>query len=311
MCEIVDRGLRVTEAAHATHRSQSSVTRQIQLFEEELGIELFVRSRNRYLRLTPYGEQIVEIARRMTRDADNMLSIGQNATGDTSGHFTIATTNFQAKYVLPESIQEFIKKYPDVTLSMRQGTPPECCELVALGKADIAICAATEIPETLVDLPCYRLYRSVIATPDHPLVRIKKPRLEDIAKYPLITYDEAFNGSTLVLKTFAEKGLKPKIVLSAVDADVAKIYVAMGMGIAISASVIFEPERDLKLHRIDARHLFKPSFLSVILRRRSHLRNYMLHFVSMFAPMFDQPTIAEAVFGNNLSPVSRKTLPVL
>jgi len=311
LCEVVDRGLRVTDAAHATHRSQSSVTRQVQLLEEELGLELFARNRNRLLRLTPNGEEILGIARRMLQDAENMRRIGQNAAHDDHGLFTIATTNFQAKYVLPSPVQQFVEHYPGVQLSMRQGTPGECCDLVTLGKADVAICAASDIPDGLVDLPCYRLYRSIITPPRHPLLRAKRLTLEELVRYPLITYDEAFNGSTVVLKAFSDRGLKPKVVLSAVDADVARIYVAKGLGIAISANIAFDQNENPNLRQIDARHLFKPSYLSLILRRHSHLRTFMIHFMKMFAPKLDREVILAALYGKSGTPIPRATLPIL
>lgn len=311
LCEIVDRGLRVTDAAHATYRSQSSVTRQIQLLERELGVELFARRRNKLLRLTPYGEEILTIARRMMQDAENMRRIGRNAARDERGDFTIATTNFQAKYVLPSVIRQFIKRYPDVRLSLRQGAPAECCDLVALGKADLAICAAGDIQEELAALPCYRLYRSVMTPPRHPLLKVKPLTLEALARYPLITYDEAFSGSCVVNKTFSDHGLHPRIVVSVVDADVSKIYVSMGLGIAIMASVAFDRGQDANLRRIDARHLFKPSDLSVIVRRHSHLRKFMFDFMQMFAPKMDRALIEGALFKKRASPMPRAALPEL
>lgn len=311
LCEVVDHGLRATDAAHATHRSQSSVTRQIQLLEKELGVELFARRRNKLLRMTPYGEEILGIARRMIQDAENMRRVGRNVADDKQGDFTIATTNFQAKYVLPSAIGQFVRKYPDVRLSLRQGSPSECCDLVMLGKADLAICSAVDIPEGLGALPCYRFYRSVLTPLRHPLLKVKPLTLEALADYPLITYDEAFSGSFLVNKTFSDQELHPKIVISVVDADVSKIYVGMGLGIAICASVAFDPKQDANLRRIDARHLFEPGYLSVILRRHSHLRKFMFDFMQMFAPKMDRALIEDALFKKRASPIPRGALPEL
>lgn len=311
LCEVVDRGLRITDAAHATHRSQSSVTRQVQLLEKELGLELFVRKGNRLLRITPNGEEILGIARRMIQDAESMRRIGRNAAQDERGSFTIATTNFQAKYVLPPAIRTFLATYPQVKLSLRQGTPAECRDLVLLGKADLAICTAEDIPDGIVALPCYRLYRSVMTPLRHPLLRVKPLTLEALARYPIITYDEAFSGSGIVNKTFADAGLKPNIVLSVVDADVSKIYVSMGMGIAISASVAFDAKQDVNLRCIDARHLFKPSDLSMVLRRHSHLRKFMFEFMHLFAPRIDRGDVEEVLFRKNAAPLPRTPLPEL
>lgn len=311
LCELVDQALSVTNAAHATYRSQSSVTRQIQLLEKELGFELFARRHNRLLHITPEGRKIIEIARRMVHDAENMLRVGKNATDDEGGAFTVATTNFHARYALPRVIRRFVERYPRVRLSLRQSTPAQCHELVASGKADIAICAAGAVPDDIVQIPCYCLHRSVMTPLKHPLLKVKPLTLEAIAGYPLITFDEAFSGSWMVNKTFSDKGLQPSIVLSAVDADVSKIYVGMGLGIAIFASIAFDPKQDVNLRHIDARHLFKPSHLSMILRRRSHLRNFVFHFMRMFAPKVDRAFIEEALFTMNTQPMVNTALPEL
>jgi LysR family cys regulon transcriptional activator len=311
LCEIVDRGLRVTDAAHATYRSQSSVTRQMQLLEDELGVELFARKGNRLLRMTPHAEQIVEVARRMLRDAENIYRIGRNAAQDERGTFTIATTNFQAKYVLPRTVRQFVERYPDVSLSLRQGTPPECCELVAAGKTDMAVCTEVPLPDGLVALPCYRLYRSILTPPRHPLLRIRPLTLEALCRYPLITYDESFSGASIVNRTFSDHGLQPKIVVSVVDADVSKIYVGMGLGIAIAASVAFNARQDANLRRLDAHHLFEPSDASIVLRRQTHLRGFMFDFMKMFAPKLDRSFIENVLFGKNPAPSARAELPEL
>lgn len=311
LCEIVDSGLSVTDAAQAIHRSQSNVTRQLQLLEKELGLELFARNRNKLLSLTPQAEEIVSLARRILQDAENVLRIARNMANDERGPFTIATTNFQARYVLPPAVDRFVEKYPKVRLSLRQGTPAQCYELLALGKADVAICAGENIPEELAAIRCYRFYRSLLVPPGHPLLRVKQITLEALAEYPLITYDEAFSGASIIKKAFADKGLSPRIVLSAADADVSKIYVGRGMGIAIAASIAFDPKHDDNVRRIDARHLFKPSHLSIILRRHAHLRNFMVDFISMVAPKLDRRTVDEAVFRKNTPSVSRARLPEL
>jgi LysR family transcriptional regulator, cys regulon transcriptional activator len=312
MCEVVDRGLRISDAAQATFRAQSSVTRQIQLLESELGFELFVRNRNKLLGITPQGEKILRIARRMLRDAENMRRIGKNVAGVEKGEFTIATTHTHARYVLPPVIGAFIRKYPDVKLSLRQGNPGQCCELVALGKADLAICTdPTELAGELAQIPCYRLYRSVITPLHHPLIRVKPLTLEALAQYPLITYDEAFSGRHVVEKTFSDRGLNPTIVLSAADADVSKVYVGMGLGIAIFASVVFDPKQDAKLHRIDARHLFKPGSLNLVFRRYSYLRTYMVDFIRIFAPKIDKESIDDVLFKKRTAYLPRANLPEL
>ena len=312
LCEVVDRGLRVSGAAQAVFRAQSSVTRQLQLLERELGFELFVRSRNRLLGLTPQGEEILRLARRMVRDAENMRRIGRNAAANEAGDFRIATTHTHARYVLPPVIADFVRRYPRVRLSLRQGNPAQCCELVATGKADLAICTDPAVHATdLAEVPCFRLPRSVIAPRAHPLLAVRPLTLEALARYPLITYDEAFSGRSAFDRAFLDRGFKPEIVLSAADADVSKIYVGMGLGIAIFASVVFDPERDTELSCIDARHLFKPGILTLVVRRHSCLRAYMTGFVQMFAPHIESESIDEALFRKRAGAALREVLPEL
>jgi LysR family cys regulon transcriptional activator len=312
LCEIVDRGLKISDAAQATYRSQSSVTRQVQLLERELGFELFVRARNKLLSVTLQGEEILCIARRMLQDAENMRRIGRNVAQDKEGDFTIATTHTQARYVLPPVIRQFIEKYPNVKLSFRQGNPGQCCDLVALGKVDLAICAdPIDVPNELVQIPCFRMYRSVITPPKHPLLRVKPLTLDALARYPLITYGEPVSGQWIVNKTFADRGLSPRIVLSAVDADVSKAYVGMGLGIAIFVSVAFDSKQDAHLRCIDARHLFKPSYLNLVVRRHRHLRTYMFDFMQIFAPKLERADIEEALFRKNASLTLHGHLPEL
>jgi LysR family cys regulon transcriptional activator len=272
LCEIVDRGLRISDAAKAVYRSQPSVTRQLQELEGELGFAIFVRSRNKILAVTPQGREVVSM--------------------------TIATTHTQARYSLPGIIRRFIEKYPKVKLTLLQGTPSRCCELVTLGQADLAICSeAIEHSHNLTGLSCYRLTRCVVTPARHPLTRAKTLTLEALASHPLITCDEAFAGRQIVDRTFAARGLKPNIVLSAVDADVSKIYVRMGLGIAIFASIVYDATQDKDLRAIDARHLFPDNTLNIFMRRRSYLRSYMFDLISMFAPHVKRDRIHEALLG--------------
>jgi LysR family cys regulon transcriptional activator len=310
-CEIVDNGLLLTKAARRTCRSQSAVTRQIQLLEKELRVELFLRGRRKLLGLTAAGEEVAALARRMVRDADSMLNVGHDVTDAHHGVFTIATTNFYARYALPAAIRQFVKTYPKVKLSMRQGTPAQCSELVAAGKADLAVCAAGDAAEDVVRIPCFSVHRSAFTPPRHPLLRVKRLTLEALARYPLITFDEAFGSSWIVSKAFADRGLHPNIVLSAVDADVSKLYVGMGLGIAIFATVAFDAAQDASVRRIDARHLFPSSHLSLVLRRNTRLRGFAFDFIHAFAPHVDQAFVEGVVSGKSVAASRSTTLPEL
>jgi len=299
LCEVVDRGLKISDAAQALFRSQPSISRQIQELEVELGVEIFRRKRNRVLEITPQGREVLTIARRIVNDVDNLGRLGEELAAVAQGDFVIATTHTQARYTLPDVVERFQRAYPLVRLSLRQGTPAQCCELVLRRQADIAICTeTTERAADLVQMPCYLLNRSVVVPKRHPLLRVKPLTLEAIARYPVITYDEGFSGRWIVNQAFADRDLKPTVVLSAIDADVSKTYVEKGLGIAILATVAFDSARDRNLARIDARHLFAPSRLNVVARPDVYLRGYMLEFVRLFAPRLRKAQIERRLAGH-------------
>ena len=310
LCEVVDQGLKLSAAALSLHRSQPSVTRQIQELEQELGVTIFVRKRNRILELTPQGREILLSARRILKEVHNIRGASDDLAEPVQGEFTVATTHTQARYTLPPVIGVFKQAYPNVRLSLRQATPVQCCELVARGAVDIAICTETRDElEDVVEIPCYRLNRSVVVPRAHPLLKVKSLTLEAIARYPVITYDDGFSGRWVLDRAFSRRGLNPNVVLSAIDADVSKAYVEMGLGIAILATIAFDSKRDANLRRIDASHLFAASTLRVVVRRNSYLRAYMLSFIRMFAPRLRQPAIDDALAGHAVA--SRRNLPEL
>jgi LysR family cys regulon transcriptional activator len=298
LCEVVDQGLKLSAAAKALHRSQPSITRQLQELEEELGTPLFLRKRNKILELTPHGREILTSARRIVRELHNIRSASDDSTAAARGAFTVATTHTQARYSLPRVIRQFKSEFPHVQLSLRQGTPVQCVELVARGAVDIAICTETpDAPDDIVGIPSYRLNRSVVVPRGHPLLKVKPLTLEAVARYPIITYDEGFSGRWVLDRAFSDRGLAPNVVLSAIDADVSKAYVEMGLGIAILATIAFDARRDSQLRSIDARHLFPASTLRVAVRRHAYLRPYMLAFIGMFAPRLAPVSIERALAG--------------
>jgi LysR family cys regulon transcriptional activator len=308
LCEIVEQELHLSNAARSLHRSQPALTRQIQQLESELGITLFERKRNRLVGLTERGALVAGIARRIVNDTRDIGRLAADADDDGQGELTVATTHTQARYSLPTAIRRFMEQHSGVTLVMRQGSAVQCCDMVAQGQADLAICSETSARDDVVQLPCYLLPRIVVTPPRHPLLRVGKLSLEDISRYPIITYAEGFSGRSIVDQTFRDAGLAPKVILSAIDADVSKTYVEMGMGIAILASVSFEAKRDKGLRQIDARHLFAPSRLNVVVRPNGYLRGFMLAFIRTFAPGLSLADIRRAVAG---TVPNRRELPSL
>ena len=278
-------GLNLSEAAVALHTSQPGISKQIRQLEEELGVDILVRHGKRVVEITEPGRLILDIAERMLKDVENLKHVAQEYSSEDSGALVIATTHTQARYALPSVVSRFTQLYPRVRLSLRQGGPQQIAELVRSGEADIAIeTEADEYYEGLVLLPCYQWNRCVITPPEHPLLKERRLTLESIARYPVITYDFAFIGSSPIKRAFDARGLAPNVVLTTVDADVIKAYVEMGLGIGILAKMAFDPARDTGLRLIDAGHLFEASTTRIAIRRNAYLRGYVYRFIELFAP---------------------------
>ena len=300
--EIVRRGLKISAAADALYTSQPGISKQIKLLEEELGIEIFVRNGKRIVAVTEPGKAVLEIAQRMLHDADNLNQVAAEFRSQDSGHLTIATTHTQARYALPPVVKQFIKRYPGVKLGLHQGNPTQIAEQVLSGEADLGI--ATEslsLYDELITLPCYEWNHCVIAPPKHPLLDEKKLTLAKIANYPIITYDFAFSGRGKINAAFAAANLQPNIALTAIDADVIKTYVELGLGIGILAKMAFIPERDKHLRMLDAAHLFKSSITKIALRKNEYLRGYTYDFIELFAPHLTRAVVAKAMHTSPLT----------
>ena len=292
LCETANQDMNLSRAAKNLHTSQPAISKQIQLLEEELGVDIFLRNGKRIVKITPPGQLIIETAVRMLRDADNLKRIAQEFTNEAGGTLTIATTHTQARYSLPPVIKRFTARYPKVKLILRQGNPTQIATLVSSGEADIGIAteALEQYPE-LVMLPCYQWNRCIIVPPKHPLLKLKKLTLEAINQHPIITYDFAFTGRTKINQAFASRGLEPNVVLTAIDSDVIKTYVELGLGVGILANMAFDAKRDKNLRSIDASHLFEPSTTRIGISRNSYIRSYIFDFIEMFAPHLDHASI--------------------
>jgi LysR family cys regulon transcriptional activator len=296
LCEVARKGLNLSTAADALHTSQPGISKQIRLLEDELGVEILVRNGKRVTAVTPPGKAILAIAQRILQETENLKLAAKDYSNQDSGSLTIATTHTQARYALPEVIRRFTARYPRIKLSLIQGNPVQICEFTINGQADI--CIATEAIATfeeLAMLPCYHWNRCVVAPPRHPILKQQALTLETIAKYPVITYDHAFAGRSQINHAFATRGIKPNVVLTAIDSDVIKTYVALGLGIGILAKMAFDPARDKNLRAIDASHLFESSTTRIGVLRNAYLRGYVYDFIEMFAPHLGRKTIEEAV----------------
>jgi len=295
--EVERQGLNLSAAAQQLHTSQPGISKQIKLLEDELGVEIFVRNGKRVTAITPPGKAILAIAQRILQDAESLKQAARDFSDQDSGKLTIATTHTQARYMLPEVVKRFRARYPQVKLNLIQGNPVQICQHTVNGHADF--CIATEAIATfdeLVMLPCYTWNRCVIAPPRHPILGVKALTLEAIAQYPVITYDFAFTGRSQINHAFETRGLKPNVVLTAIDSDVIKTYVALGLGIGILAKMAFDPARDKNLRALDASHLFESSTTRIGVPRNAYLRGYVYDFIEMFAPHLGRKTIEEAIY---------------
>lgn len=296
LTEIVDQKLNLTKAAQALHTSQPGISRQIRLLEEELKVELLVRQGNRIAALTDVGERVLEIARRVLRDIENLRSVGADAANETQGHLVVATTHAHARYLLIPVVRRFQTQFPEVHLSLRQGNPDQIVQWVNDGEADIGICTSPTKPmPDLVRLPWYELSRCVLVPDKHPLLQKKRISLADLAAFPMINLDQSFAGGVSVMSAFDSQKIKPKVVLSATDADVIKAFVASGMGIATLPEIAYDAKRDVGLKRIEAGHLFKPSVSYVWVHRHQHLRGFTTEFIQMFSSQWTRSKIEMAV----------------
>ncbi|MGE5522492.1 MAG: CysB family HTH-type transcriptional regulator [Rhodospirillaceae bacterium] len=285
LVEIVRHDHSVSRAADALHVPQPALSRQLRALERELGVDIFRRNAKRLLGLTQAGAAILEVSTRILRDTGNLRKIAEDFSQKDSGTLTIATTHTQARYALPRVLRQFSQRYPDVELMVRQGTPAEIVELVLLGEADLCIGSeSSEDVEGLTAFPCYDMHRVVLTPPRHPLLKTRKLTLEMLARYPIITYDAPFIGRSRLVQAFRARGLKPKIVLSAIDTDVIKAYVEQGLGIAIIAELAYDRSRDRALRVIDAKHLFEANTIHIAVRRNDHLRGYVYEFIRLYAP---------------------------
>ncbi|MBV8465601.1 MAG: HTH-type transcriptional regulator CysB [Burkholderiales bacterium] len=297
LVEVAKQGLNVSEAAEALHTSQPGISKQIRLLEDELGVQVFVRNGKRVVDVTAPGREILTISERILREAKNLKRVAEEFVNEQEGSLVIATTHTQARYALPSTIQDFLKRYPGVKLSIKQGSPMQICEFVMDGSADIAI--ATEGIDQFPDLAaldCYKWNRSIIVPDGHPLLSLGRPiQLADVAAWPIITYDFAFAGRSKINRAFEAERLTPNVVLTAIDTDVIKTYVGLGLGIGIIASMAFDPDDDEGLHAIDAGHLFEPSTTRIGIRRDAYLRGYTFAFVERFAPHLTRKVIEQAM----------------
>ena len=295
--ETVHCGFNLTEVATILCTSQPGVSRQIRELEEELGVEIFGRAGKRLTGLTPPGAALLPIVERLLQDAENLKRAGLDFTSRMDGRLSVAATHSQARYALPHVVRDFRVMFPQVTLHLHQGSPKQVAEMLLCGEADIGVAteALVHYPQ-LVTLPCYRWTHSIVVPPGHPLLDHTEPvTLQQLIEYPIITYNVGYTGRSHIDDAFAREGLHPNVVLTAMDADVIKTYVELGMGVGIVASIALDAERDHHLRMLDARHLFEINLTRLAIRRGTWLRGYAYSFIETFAPTLTRGVVEHAL----------------
>lgn len=294
--ETVRQDFNLTEVAKVVHVTQPGVSRQIKELEDELGVRIFERHGKRLLGLTAPGKQLLGVVERILREAGNLRGIADDFTSQEHGSLIVATTHTQARYTLPGVVKQFKQRFPRVHLALHQSGPHQIAEMVASGQADIGMSteALGEHPD-LAALPYYEWHHCVIVPLGHTLATRERLTLEDLAAYPIVTYDAAFAGRSHIDRAFAAANLEIDIVLTAIDADVIKTYVGVGLGIGIVASMAYDPLRDTDLVRLSTDHLFEANTSKLAVRRGTYLRDYAAEFIRLCVPHFTRHDLTQAL----------------
>ena len=297
--EAARRNLNLTEAAKALHTSQPGVSKAIIELEEELGIDIFTRHGKRLKRITEPGQHVLDSIAIIMREVGNLKRIGEQYSAQDTGTLSIATTHTQARYVLPLPVAKLREQYPKVNISLHQGAPDQVARMVIEETAEIGI--ATEslanYPE-LVTLPCYEWQHVLVLPAAHALSKKERLTLEDIAFEPLITYHPSFTGRTRIDNAFAQRQLTPRVVLEAIDSDVIKTYVRLGLGIGIVAEMAVAADKDTDLATRPLGQLLGQNVARIALKRGAYLRDFVYHFASLLSDRLDKNLILKAMTGH-------------
>jgi LysR family cys regulon transcriptional activator len=294
--EAVRCNFNLTDVGNALFTSQSGVSKHIKDLEDELGVELFVRKGKRLLDLTEPGRELLQIVERILLDANNIKNMVEQYSQRDEGQLTVVATHTQARYALPKVITDFKKSYPKVHLKLHQASPNEIVTMLLSGEADIGMATEALADVTKLDsFPFYTWHHAVIVPAGHPLEQVKSLTLQALAEYPIVTYHEGLTGRARIDKAFADAGVTPDISMSALDSDVIKTYVELGLGIGIIASMAFNPAKDSDLRLLQCEHLFGANTTYIALRRGHYLRSFAYRFIELCSPKLEEASIRAGV----------------
>ena len=297
--EAARRNLNLTEAARALHTSQPGVSKAILELEDELGVDIFARHGKRLKRITEPGQHVLRSIELILREVGNLKRIGEQYSAQDSGTLSIATTHTQARYVLPPAVAKLREQYPKVTISLHQATPQEVARMVLDEVAEIGVATESlaDYPE-LVTLPCYEWQHVVVMPTGHPLAHKERIGLDDLAHEALITYHPSFTGRAKIDQAFATRKLQPRIVLEAIDSDVIKTYVRLGLGVGIVAEMAMRDDLQGDLVARPLGHLFGQSVARVAFKRGAYLRHFVYRFAELLSDRLSRDLIARAMTGH-------------
>jgi LysR family cys regulon transcriptional activator len=293
--ETVRQSFNLTEAANVLLTSQSGVSKNIRDLEDELGFEIFIRRGKRLLGLTDPGKEVAAVVERILLETQNLEDLSSSIAKRDSGALVVATTHTQARYSLPSAIAEFKKTFPDVRMTLKQLSPKDIANVLREGRADVGIATDTlEHDPDILTFPFLSWEHAIVVPKAHPLVRQRKVTLEAVSAYPIITYDDGLTGRARIDHAFQEQGIVPEVAMTALDADVIKAYVELGMGVGIIAAMAFDPARDTGLRLLSAPGLFETNTSSIAVRKGRFLPGYVYRFIERCAPEITEARVRAA-----------------
>ena len=299
ICEIARSEFNISRAAKSLKTNQPSISKQVRLLEEELGLPVFRRRRSRLAGTTAEGAKVIAMAANVLKEVNNIRALSFDARAETSASLVIAATHTQARYVLPQIMRRFALQHPDVRITMRHADPARILEMVEAGLADLGVTSEDPAPtRALLALPCRRFQKVVIVPKNHPLCRRKRLTLRDLAQYPLVNYEPSFTAGREVIEAFEHEGLTPQTVVIAIGADVIKSCVEQGLGIAVISEVSIDPQRDSHLRALPAGHLFKPSITKILLSRDRYVRRHSYDFIELCEPRWTRSNVQKSMGRN-------------
>ncbi len=297
--EAVRQNLNLTETAKVLYTSQPGISKAILELEDELGVDIFARHGKRLRRVTEPGQQVLKSIELIMREVGNLKRIGEEFSKQDAGTLSIATTHSQARYFLPEPIAQLRRRFPKVSVSLHQGSPDQVARWVLEEVADVGLATeALDAHEELVTLPCYEWQHALVMPAGHPLAQLERVELEDLALQPLVSYHPSFSGRTRVDQAFAARRLKPNVVLEAIDADVIKTYVRLGLGVGIVAELAVRddpPGGELVSRPVG--HLFGRNVTRIAFKRGAYLRSFVYAFAEMLSDRLSRALVLQAMTG--------------